>query len=33
MKNTESLAAKIWKVPYENIPSKPTYHAQKCLEL
>ncbi|PCH75259.1 MAG: periplasmic nitrate reductase subunit alpha [Flavobacteriaceae bacterium] len=21
------LAAKIWKVPYENIPSKPTYHA------
>ena len=21
------LAAKIWKVPVENIPSKPTYHA------
>ena len=26
------LAAKIWKVPVERIPSKPTYHATEMLE-
>ena len=28
--DNRALAAKIWKVPVENIPSKPTYHALKC---